>query len=65
MDRVIPFPSSSAPWPKAGDFLLVKPTSGSKWNYGQVSSISGSSMDVKLVTGTTQTVKAGEYVILK
>ena len=64
-DRIVPYPTAdSGPTPAVGDYLLVKPSSGS-WNYAQVTAVNGSAIEVKDAEGKTRTVKPGEFVILK
>jgi hypothetical protein len=64
-DNLVPYPTAeSSPAPAVGDYVLVKPASGS-WDYAQVSGADGSSIEVKGADAKTRTVKPGEFVILK
>lgn len=64
-DKIVPYPTAeNTPTPSVGDYVLVKPSNGS-WDYAQVTSVSGSAIEVKDADGKTLTVKAGEFVILK
>jgi preprotein translocase subunit YajC len=64
--KVVPMPTaaSNKEMPKKDQFLLIKPNSGTKWQYAQVSDVSGSNVEVKLAGDKTQTVKAGEFILL-
>jgi hypothetical protein len=65
LDHIVPYPTAeNTPTPAVGDYLLVKPNSGS-WDYAQATSVSGSDVEVKDADGKTRTVKAGEFVILR
>ena len=50
--------------PSEKQFLLVKPDSGSSWQYGQTVSVGGSRVEVKLANNQTKTVTTGEFVLL-
>ena len=64
-DRIVPYPTAeNSQTPAVGDYLLVKPNSGS-WDYVQVSAVDGSNIEVKDADGKTRTVKPGEFVVLK
>jgi hypothetical protein len=64
-NNLVPYPTAgNSQTPATGDYVLVKPTSGS-WDYAQVASVGGSSIEVKGPDGKARTVKAGEFVILK
>jgi hypothetical protein len=65
LDRIVPYPTAeNTPTPAVGDYVLVKPSNGS-WDYGQVTSVSGSVIDVKDAEGKTRHAKVGEFVVLK
>jgi hypothetical protein len=65
LDRIVPYPTAeNSTAPAVGDYLLVKPTSGS-WDYAQVITVNGSEIEVKDAEGKTRTVKPGEFVVLK
>jgi hypothetical protein len=65
LDKIVPYPTAdNTPAPSVGDYLLVKPSSGS-WDYAQVSAVNGSAIEVKDAEGKTRTVKPGEFVVLK
>jgi transcription antitermination factor NusG len=64
-DRVMPLPTSTnKEMPTENQFLLIKPASGTKWQFAQVSKINGSSVEAKMAGDKTQTVKAGEFILL-
>ncbi len=63
--KVLPFPTSKdSKMPEADQYLLIKPASGTKWEYAQTVSVSDSGVEVKTVSGSTRTVKSGEFVLL-
>ena len=65
ISKVVPMPTSSEKtMPTEKQFLLVKPDSGSSWQFAQASSINGSRVEVKLANNQTKTVTAGEFVLL-
>ncbi len=65
LDKIVPYPTAeNSQTPAVGDYLLVKPNSGS-WDYAQVSAVNGSEVEVKDADGKKRTVKPGEFVILK
>ncbi len=65
LDKIVPYPTAeNSQTPTVGDYLLVKPNSGS-WDYVQVSAVNGSNIEVKDADGKTRTVKPGEFVVLK
>lgn len=64
-DKLVPYPTAeNSPTPSTGDYVLVKPTSGS-WDYAQVSNVNGTEIEVKGPDAKTRTVKAGEFIILR
>ena len=64
LEKVVPFPSAeNSPTPATGDYVLLKP-SGGAWTYGQVTSVSGSTVEAKTVDATRE-YKPGEFVVLK
>ena len=65
ISKVMPLPTSAdKTMPTEKQFLIVKPDSGSSWQYGQALSINGSRVEVKLANNQTKTVTAGEFVLL-
>jgi hypothetical protein len=64
LDKIVPYPTAENSAPAVGDYLLIKPSSGS-WDYAQVSAVHGSEIEVKDADGKTRTVKPGEFVVLK
>ncbi|MDH3495020.1 MAG: hypothetical protein OEM82_15825 [Acidobacteriota bacterium] len=63
--KVIPFPTAKdSKMPEADQYLLIKPSSGSKWIYAQVTAVGDTDVDVKTGTGESRKVKAGEFVLL-
>jgi len=65
LDKIVPYPSGeNTPTPSVGDYLLIKPSSGS-WDYAQVTAVNGSEIEVKDADGKRRTVKPGDFVVLK
>ena len=65
LDKIVPYPTAeNSTTPAVGDYLLVKPSSGS-WDYAQVTAVNGSEIEVRDAEGKTRTVKPGEFVLLK
>lgn len=65
ISKVMPMPTSSdKTMPSEKQFLIVKPDSGSSWQYGQTASVTGSRVEVKLANNQTKTVTPGEFVLL-
>ena len=65
LDKIVPYPTAeNSQTPALGDYLLVKPNSGS-WDYAQATTVNGSEIEVKDAEGKTRTVKPGEFVLLK
>lgn len=62
--KVMPMPTSKDAMPKQDQFVLVKPESGSKWNYAKVASVKDSSAEIKTADGKSRTLKAGEFILL-
>ena len=61
--KIIPLPTAdNKETLKENQFLLVKPESGSKWEYVQVTTIKGNSADVKFADGKTRSVKPNEFI---
>jgi hypothetical protein len=59
---VIPLSAvAKAPAPTEGQYLLIKPLSGDRWLFAQVTKVDGQSAQVNIEDGTTRTVKPGEY----
>lgn len=65
-DRVIPYPDAKAATaPNVNDYVVVMPVSArSSWDYGQITAVNGTNVDVKLAEGKTRSLKPGEYVLL-
>lgn len=64
LEKVLPYPAPSAA-PKANDFLILKQDSEKQaYAYGQVTSVNGSSVEVKLADGKTRTVKQGDFYVV-
>lgn len=65
LENLVPYPTAeNSPVPSEGDYVLVKPSSGS-WDYAQVARVIGSVIEVRGPDGKSRTVKAGEFVIIK
>jgi hypothetical protein len=63
--RVMPLPVAAAnEIPTVNQFLLIKPESGSKWDYTQTAAVNGANITAKLPNGQTRSVKAGEFILL-
>lgn len=63
--KVTPLPTAAdKEMPKASQYLLIRPDSGSKWDYAQATTINGTSVEAKLPSNQTKTVKAGDFVLL-
>jgi hypothetical protein len=63
LDKIVPYPTAeNSATPAVGDYLLIKPSSGS-WDYA--SAVNGSEIEVKDQEGKKRTVKLGEFVVLK
>ena len=64
LEKVLPYPAPGAA-PKANDFLIVKQDSEKQaFAYGQVTSVNGNSVEVKLADGKTRTVKQGDFYVV-
>jgi len=64
LEKVLPYPAPGAS-PKANDFLIVKQDSEKQsFAYGQVTSVNGGTVEVKLADGKTRTVKQGEFYLV-
>lgn len=64
LEKVLPYPARAAS-PKANDFLIVKQDSEKQsFAYGQVTSVNGGSVEVKLADGKTRTVKQGDFYVV-
>lgn len=50
--------------PSNGQFLLVKPESGSKWAYARTEDVIDGRVKIKLSGGEDRTVKPGDFVLL-
>ena len=60
----MPYPAPAAS-PKTNDFLIVKQDSEHQsFAFAQVTSVSGSSVEVKLADGKTRTVKQGDFYVV-
>ncbi len=66
IDKIIPQPNAgNQPVPTAEEFVLVKPTSGARWEYMKVTAVNAGVIEVKSANGQTRSVRAGEYIALK
>lgn len=63
LSKVMPLPTSSE-MPEKDQYLLVKPESGTKWQYAQVTDVKDKNVEVKFADGKTRTLKANEFVKL-
>ena len=64
LDKVLPYPAPAAS-PKPNDFLIVKQDSEKQsFAYGQVTSVNGGSVEVKLADGKTRTVRQGDFYLV-
>lgn len=64
LEKVLPYPAPNAT-PNVNDFLVVKPErETSAFVYGQVTSVNGGTVAVKLADGKTRTVKQGDFYLL-
>ena len=64
-ETVMAYPTEgTAKMPKAEQFVLAKPASGSKWVYAQTVSVKDKNIEIKDASGNTRTVKTGEVVPL-
>ena len=62
-EKVVPHPEiASYAVPVINDYVLVKPNGTGRWSYAQVTSVSGSSVEVKMADGGKRTLKPGEWV---
>ncbi|MGD9590135.1 MAG: hypothetical protein AB7Q37_12650 [Pyrinomonadaceae bacterium] len=65
LKKVMPYPrSSDTQVPQPNQYVLVKPESGSKWIYAQVTSAETGAVQIKDAEGKSRTVKQGEFVLL-
>lgn len=65
LSKILPVPTANdAKLPEKDQFVLVKPESGTKWQYGQTVSAEDGKAEVKFSDGKTRTVKAGEFILL-
>lgn len=65
--KVLPLPDANAKQPKMpakGQFLLVKPETGTKWAYAKTEDVSDGSVKVRLSDGKERTVKPGDFILL-
>lgn len=64
LEKVLPYPAPSTT-PNVNDFLVVKPErETSAFVYGQVTSVNGGTVAVKLADGKTRTVKQGDFYVI-
>lgn len=64
LDKVLPYPAPAAS-PKTNDFVIVKQDSEHQsFAYAQVTSVNGSSVEVKMADGKTRTVKPGDFYVV-
>jgi hypothetical protein len=65
LEKIVPYPAAeNSATPSVGDYLLIKPTSGS-WDYAQVTGVNTSEIEAKDADGKTRQVRRGEFVVLK
>lgn len=65
-NNVLPDPAKAkSEMPTENQFVLAKPTSGSKWVYAQVAGVKDNNIEIKDSKGNTRTIKEGEFVLLK
>lgn len=59
---ILPLASAAKlPAPVVGRYLMVKPTSGGRWLYAEVTAVNGQAVEVKVEDGTTRTINPGEF----
>lgn len=64
LEKVLPYPAPAIT-PNVSDFLVVKSErETSAFAYGQVTSVNGGTIAVKLADGKTRTVKQGEFYLV-
>lgn len=65
-EKIMPLPTAKdAKMPVKGQFLMVKPESGSKWLYARTEEAKEGAIKITLSDGKERTVKAGEFVLLE
>lgn len=65
MKYVMPYPNASnTKMPEAESYVLAKPASGSRWQYGQVKEVKSDSIVIKNSRGESRTLKIGEFIPL-
>ena len=66
LDKIVPYPTAaSATMPAVNDYVLIKMGDPRIWQYAQVTSVNGTNAVVKDKYGETNTVKPGEFILLK
>lgn len=64
-DKVLPFPNASnTELPKADQFVLAKPVSGTKWVYAKAVSVKDKNVEIEEPGNKTRSLKAGEVIPL-
>lgn len=64
LEKVLPYPAPNAT-PAVNDFLVVKPErETSAFVYGQVTSVNGGTIEVKLADGKTRTARQGDFYLV-
>ncbi len=64
-DKIGPEPSPGAPAAQKGDYLIVRPKSGSAWRWRQVTGGTPAQAEVRLASGSSETVKPADYLVIK
>lgn len=63
--KVVPQPSATGrEMPKENQYVLIKPDSGSKWEFAKAGAAEGTGFEAKRSNGQTKTVKAGSFILL-
>ncbi len=66
LKKVLPLPTADdTAMPEKGQYVLVKPVTGSAWEYAQAIKVSGEKVEIKTSDDGTRSLKAGEFVLLK
>ncbi len=64
LEEGMPFPAPNTT-PAVNDFLAVKPErETSAFVYGQVTSVNGGTVEVKLADGKTRTARQGDFYLI-
>lgn len=66
LDKIVPYPTAAgAAMPAVNDYVLIKMADPRIWEYVQVTSVNGTNVAVKNRSDETNTVKPGEFILLK